>query len=32
MLVPISSNTEGEQTCRIYVDGELFSEEVVLLY
>ena len=32
MIVPISSNTEGEQVCRIYVDGELFSEEIVLLY
>lgn len=32
MLVPISSTIEGEQTCRIYVDGELFSEETVLLY
>lgn len=32
MLIPISSAEEGEQTCRVYLDGELYSEETVLLY
>ena len=32
MLIPISANAEGEVTCRVYLDGELYSEETVLLY
>lgn len=32
MLVPLSAAEEGEQTCRVYLDGELYSEETVLLY
>jgi len=32
MLIPISANTAGEITCRIYLDDQLFSEEYVTLY
>ena len=32
MLIPISAAEEGEMTCRVYLNGELFSEETVLLY
>ncbi len=32
MLIPISANTEGEVTCRVYLDNVLFSEEYVTLY
>jgi len=32
MIVPISAAVEGELTCRVYLDGELFLEEAVMLY
>ena len=32
MIIPISANVDGELPCRVYLDGELFSEEAVILY
>ncbi len=32
MLIPLSSDTEGEALCRVYLDGELFMEETVELH
>ena len=32
MIIPLSSHVEGELECRVYLDGELFSEETVTLY
>ena len=31
MLIPISSNVEGEVICRVYVDDALYSEETITL-
>ncbi|MBQ7867971.1 MAG: Stk1 family PASTA domain-containing Ser/Thr kinase [Clostridia bacterium] len=31
MLIPLSSKTSGELNCRIYLNGELFREEIVTL-
>ncbi len=32
MIIPISSNVQGEVLCRIYLDNTPFSEETVTLY
>lgn len=32
MLIPLSANIDGEVACRVYLDGEFFSEEFVTLY
>lgn len=32
MIIPLSSHVEGELPCRVYLDGELFSEEIIVLY
>ena len=32
MLIPISANTQGAVTCRVYLDDALFSEEYITLY
>ncbi len=31
MLIPLSANMDGEVTCRVYLDGELWTEQDVLL-
>lgn len=32
MLIPLSSDKEGDVLCRVYLDGELFMEETVALH
>lgn len=32
MLIPISSNVEGDVLCRVYVDDDLYSEETITLH
>lgn len=32
MIIPISSSVDGELDCRVYLDGEIYSKETVILY